>query len=114
VERSAAMNVRIFDLLQSQGIVRGSVVLSVAGHDRLRPFLVIRVQGCMIWLADGCLRRLEKPKAKKARHVRLLGILDDPAELEKIESLGDAGQRNAALNRLLDRFLARNPLKEGI
>jgi hypothetical protein len=114
MKQAAAVNARVIDLLQSRGIVRGSVVMSVAGHDRLQPYLVIRVEGCMIWLADGRLRRLEKPKKKKAMHVRVLGMLADPGALETIESLGDAGQRNAALNRLLDHFLTANPLKEGI
>lgn len=106
------MKVSLFELLQNQGLVRGSVVQSKAGHDRKQVFLVIRVEGCFVWLADGISRPHEKPKKKRIRHVRPIGQLDDSAVLDQIDSLGDAGQKNAALRSLLDKFIAANLLKE--
>jgi hypothetical protein len=102
------MSARLFDILLSDGLHRGALVQSLAGHDRLRPYLVIRVEGCFVWLADGSARRLENPKKKRVRHVRLIGPADE-AGLAQIETLGDAGQRNSALRKLLDTLLLSQP-----
>ena len=106
------MDQRVFDLLMNRGLTRGSVVQSLAGHDRLQAYLVLKVEGCFVWLADGRSRQHECPKKKRIRHVRPLGVLTEPGLLDQIDSLGDAGQRDAALRQLLNNFLATNPLKE--
>ena len=49
--------------------VKGQLVRSKAGRDRKRTFAVMAVEGQMLYLADGSLRRIERPKAKKTRHV---------------------------------------------
>jgi hypothetical protein len=103
------MNVQLFDLLVSRGLARGSVVQSLAGHDRLRPYVVLRAEGCFVWLADGVSRKMECPKKKRVRHVRPLAMVASPDELNRIEALGDAGQRNSALRRLLDATLLTPP-----
>jgi len=48
----------------------GRVVLSKAGRDAGRPFVVLRVDGDFAFAADGDLRRVESPKKKKLRHLR--------------------------------------------
>lgn len=50
-------------------IVPGRVAIPRAGRDRGRPMLVLRVEGEYAYLADGKLRRVEKPKKKKLRHL---------------------------------------------
>jgi hypothetical protein len=58
-------------------ITEGTVVLSAAGHDKNRVFAVIGLSGGEIALiADGKLRKLEKPKKKKLKHLKLIGILE--------------------------------------
>ncbi len=48
----------------------GMLVRSSAGHDRDRLYLVVREEGDMLWLADGTIRPLQKPKKKRRKHVR--------------------------------------------
>jgi len=48
-----------------------SFVFSIAGRDSGRLFLVTEVAGDYALIADGKLRRLEKPKRKKIRHLRV-------------------------------------------
>src|SRR5512145_2429857 len=103
------MNVQLFDLLVSRGLGRGSIVQSMAGHDRLKPYVVIRAEGCFVWLADGVSRKMECPKKKRVRHVRPLALVASLDELSRIEALGDAGQRNSALCGLLDATLNTRP-----
>ncbi|HOR13593.1 MAG TPA: RNA-binding protein [Clostridia bacterium] len=79
----------------------GRVAISRAGRDSGRAFLVV---GCVdadyLLLADGCLRKLAKPKKKKVKHLKL-----EPKEAEGIKAkiLGgkqvfDAEIRNCLLN----------------
>jgi hypothetical protein len=108
------MNTTVFSIIQHQGLARGSIVQSLAGHDRLRPYIAIRVDDCYAYLADGGLRRFEKPKKKRVRHVRPLGMLNNLQTLDDVEALGDSGRRNSELRRLLSEFLTLNPPKEEI
>ncbi len=48
----------------------GDLVVSRAGRDKGRPFVVLRAEGEFVYLVDGALRRLEKPKKKKRMHVK--------------------------------------------
>lgn len=48
----------------------GSVILSLAGHDKGRLMLVVGAEGDRIFVADGKERKLGTPKKKNARHIR--------------------------------------------
>ena len=47
-------------------------VVSLAGHDRGRFFLVIGTEGERLLLCDGKNRRMDNPKSKSPRHVRVV------------------------------------------
>lgn len=49
--------------------VQGRLVRSKAGRDKTRTFAVLAVEGQMLFLADGSLRKVAQPKRKKMRHV---------------------------------------------
>ena len=44
----------------------GRAVLSIAGRDSGRRFIALKVEGDYAFIADGDLRKAEKPKKKKA------------------------------------------------
>lgn len=46
------------------------VVVSAAGRDRGRAFVVLAMEGEFAHVADGRLRKVEKPKKKKLKHLR--------------------------------------------
>lgn len=79
----------------------GNVVISRAGRDKDRPFLVVGMAGSeYVLLADGCLRKLANPKKKKLKHVRI-----EPAMVENVKNkflegkqVFDAEIRNCLLN----------------
>jgi ribosomal protein L14E/L6E/L27E len=48
----------------------GSVVKSIAGHDKDRFYLVLRLADGFAWIADGKLRKRDRPKRKNTRHLR--------------------------------------------
>ena len=49
--------------------VKGQLVRSKAGRDKTRTLAVLEVEGEMLLLADGNLRKVGDPKSKKAKHV---------------------------------------------
>jgi len=49
----------------------GGVATSKAGRDAGRKFAILSVEGDWLALADGDLRKVEKPKRKKCMHVRV-------------------------------------------
>lgn len=108
-----------------QAIRPGDVVESRCGRDAGRRMLVLAVwdespapdsKGCLVLeLADGRVRRVEKPKRKKARHVRLLAEprSDGPENSETIlqclrkaaEKLRDGGTvTNSEVRRALNAY----------
>ena len=53
----------------------GSVVLSKAGHDSGDYFVIVEiVNDDYVKVVDGRLRKLAKPKLKKTKHLKALGI----------------------------------------
>lgn len=48
------------------------IVVSLNGRDAGKRFFVISCEGQYVYLADGRGRRLEAPKKKKRKHVRLV------------------------------------------
>jgi ribosomal protein L14E/L6E/L27E len=47
----------------------GTVVLSKSGRDKGRYFVVCKTDKDYIYIADGALRKVAKPKKKKIKHV---------------------------------------------
>lgn len=81
----------------------GSIVRSVAGRDAKRIFAVVAVEGDSgadggyVWLADGRLRPLDRPKRKKLRHLRVLA--------EESRELAQMIEGGALTNRTLYAYL---------
>lgn len=80
-------------------LVRGQLVRSRAGRDASRTFAVLAVEGQMLFLADGSLRRVNSPKRKKRKHVAPI------ATVLPGESLAD----DATLRKAIAAFDAASP-----
>ena len=58
----------------------GRFAVSTAGRDKGRVFMIIGTpEENFVLLSDGSLRRLEEPKRKKLKHIKLLA--NDPVEI---------------------------------
>ena len=53
-------------------ILEADIVISTAGREKGKPFLVYVVEGNEVLLIDGKYRRLENPKRKNVKHVRFV------------------------------------------
>ena len=72
-------------------ICKGSLVYSIAGRDKGNIFLVLYVEGDFVYLADGDMRRVAKPKKKKIKHVNKI---NRALELD-FDNLSDRSLRKA-------------------
>jgi ribosomal protein L14E/L6E/L27E len=67
-------------------VTLGQVVISRAGRDVGRKFIVINVvDNIYVQISDGELRRIEKPKKKKIKHLEPTGQFAE-AVLEKLKN----------------------------
>ena len=60
---------------------RGELVRSLAGHDKSEIYIIIETDGAYVYLADGRIRTLDRPKKKKIKHVEPLGAACSEAAL---------------------------------
>lgn len=68
----------------------GCAALSKAGRDKGRMFAVIALEGRFALIADGDLRKLDKPKRKKLMHMQCTDTVFTPAELQSDAQLRKA------------------------
>ena len=83
----------------------GQVVYSKAGRDKNKAFIIVKSEGEYVFLADGKLRLLEKPKKKKIKHIQPTNTIinDIKYKLDNKQYLNDAELRKALLPYDLNR-----------
>ena len=93
-------------------IGKADIVRSTAGRDKGRIFFVLETEGEFLLLADGSVRRVERPKRKKRRHTELLPDAPETRAAAKIR--GGEKITNSELRRTLAGLgEAGNPDQEG-
>lgn len=72
----------------------GDIVISLAGHDKNKPFIVVaQASGDFVLIADGISRGMENPKLKRKRHLRVA------------DKSGVKDPTNAALKKRIKQFI---------
>ena len=75
----------------------GQVVISKAGRDKGRKFIILEIlDDKYVYISDGSLRKAGKPKKKKLMHLKVTNYISDTLK-EKIKtdkSIGDYEIRN--------------------
>ncbi len=51
---------------------KGEAVISLQGRDKDKYYIIVEVQGDRVLVADGVKRKLNSPKIKNVKHLRLL------------------------------------------
>jgi len=76
-------------------ICPGDVVISKAGRDKNRYFIIIeKADENYVYIVDGDMRRIEKPKKKKIKHLQVVKNFPSPStELEVIREKIHTSQR---------------------
>jgi len=79
----------------------GQIVFAKSGRDKGKAFIVINIHEDYLYLADGKLRTLDKPKKKKQMHVQPTNYV------AKLETDGRALQ-DADIRKQLKAFITRS------
>lgn len=74
-------------------VLQGSVVKSLAGHDKDFYFVAVKIEGNNVYIADGKERKLESPKKKNIKHLHVTQKSIDLSEIT-----------NKKLRKLLNEF----------
>lgn len=72
----------------------GDIVISLAGHDTGKPFIVVaKLNENFVLIADGKSRGVDNPKLKRKRHLRV------------VAQSGIESPTNATLNKRIKQFI---------
>lgn len=55
---------------------KGQIVYTKCGRDKANPFIIVNQDEDYLYLVDGKIRKLEKPKKKKKKHVQIVNKID--------------------------------------
>lgn len=80
----------------------GQIIKSKAGRDKDRYFIIIEVKDEYVYVVDGNLRKLEKPKAKKIKHIQPVNVVVE--ELKEQLALGYK-VTNADIRKALELYI---------
>lgn len=83
----------------------GSVVISKAGRDKGRNFVVVAMEGEFVYLCDGDLRKSDSPKKKKLKHLAVTNTVCDYIG-DKIK--GNKKVTNTEIRRALAEFCEKS------
>jgi len=75
----------------------GSFALSKAGRDSDKPYVIFHIDNEYVYLVDGIIRTIDRPKKKKKKHVVMLDQFDT--------FLADKVKNNTAKNEEIKRAL---------
>ena len=53
----------------------GQVVVSKSGRDKGYSFIVVHTEGKFVYVVDGDLRKIEKPKKKNPHHLKAIQVV---------------------------------------
>lgn len=74
----------------------GQIVISKAGHDKDTWYIVLKQEGEYVYVANGKLRLLDKPKKKKLKHLQMTNYIDNEIKerLEKVIKITNSDLRD--------------------
>ena len=59
----------------------GYLAKSLAGHDKDRVYMIMKEEGEYVFLSDGKIRAIDKPKKKKKKHIQVICKEHDTADI---------------------------------
>ncbi len=62
----------------------GMLARSKAGHDKGHVYIIVETDETCVYLVDGKIRTLDRPKKKKMKHVQLIKEKHDLAGLDDV------------------------------
>ena len=64
----------------------GKFATSKAGHDKQQLYVIVAQEGDFVYLCDGHLKTLEKPKKKRMKHIQLINTAVEQTLYERLRN----------------------------
>ena len=87
--------------MENENFSIGDIVQSKAGRDSGGYYIIIRIDGIFAYICDGDLRKADKPKKKKLKHLKNTSVCSEYAASKLSQGLKVT---NAELRRELEEF----------
>lgn len=68
-------------------IVLGLIVKSCYGHDKGRYYAIVKIENNFVFISDGKSRKIQKPKKKNIKHLKLTKKVLEIAQIETNKKL---------------------------
>lgn len=62
----------------------GMLAMSKAGHDKNQIYIISRVEDAYVYLVDGKIRTLDRPKKKKKKHIQIITKTYDISAMDDV------------------------------
>jgi ribosomal protein L14E/L6E/L27E len=63
----------------------GMLARSKAGHDKGHVYVIMKEENAYVYLVDGSLRTLDRPKKKKKMHVQIILQKHETSEIDDVK-----------------------------
>ena len=77
----------------------GMLAWSRAGHDKGQLYVIQKVENGYVYLTDGRLKPLEKPKKKNIKHIQIIKTIPD-----ELDGLTGETMKNEDIRKAIRRF----------
>lgn len=77
----------------------GMLAWSRAGHDKGQLYVIQKVENGYVYLTDGRLKPLEKPKKKKMMHIQVFRNIP-----EELRDISGGNVKNEEIRKVIRRF----------
>lgn len=64
----------------------GNLIISKAGHDKGMRYIIIEESGDFVYLADGKIRTVNRPKKKRKKHIQPVFCYDTAGLTDKLQN----------------------------
>lgn len=91
--------------------MRGKLAISRSGHDKDSIYVIIKEEAANVYLADGSLKTVDKPKKKNKKHIQIIKKL--PEEITEILSQ-DREFRNEEIKKAIKIYRKANAAKQEV
>ncbi|MDR0219800.1 MAG: KOW domain-containing RNA-binding protein [Lachnospiraceae bacterium] len=88
--------------------MKGLFAESLAGHDKGQVYVIVGAEGAYAYVADGRLKRIEKPKRKNIKHLQVMKAKCDEGLREKLQN-GQAVTNEEIKYSIKRNFKCQNP-----
>lgn len=88
----------------------GNLIISKAGHDKGMRYIIIEETGDFVYLADGKIRTVDRPKKKRKKHIQPVSHYDTTHIAKKLRD--HEGISNEEIKRIIKLSLQKEKNEE--